>query len=79
MIATATEQKFTRLLASGFDVIVDGLPCVCSRLLTEKKTRPSVPLFPRMLCRSLPKNAPLRKDANDPHGIPHRLCRHCRR
>jgi hypothetical protein len=26
LITTATEQKFTRFLASGFDVIVDRLP-----------------------------------------------------
>ena len=33
MITTATEQKFARFLASGFDVIVDGLP----RLLRQLK------------------------------------------
>jgi hypothetical protein len=33
VIATATEQKFARFLASGFDVIVDGLP----RLLRQLK------------------------------------------
>ena len=33
MITTATEQKFARFLASGFDVIVDRLP----RLLRQLK------------------------------------------
>ena len=33
VITTATEQKFARFLASGFDVIVDGLP----RLLRQLK------------------------------------------
>ena len=33
MITTATEQKFARFLASGFDVIVDSLP----RLLRQLK------------------------------------------
>ena len=33
MITTAAEQKFARFLASGFDVMVDGLP----RLLRQLK------------------------------------------
>jgi hypothetical protein len=32
VITTATEQKFTRFLASGFDVIVNGLPRLLSQL-----------------------------------------------
>ena len=35
MITTATKQIFARLLASGFDVIVDGLPSRPTRAPTD--------------------------------------------
>jgi hypothetical protein len=38
VITTATEQKFARFLASGFDVIVDGLPRLLRRLRPDGPT-----------------------------------------
>src|ERR1700760_3545559 len=42
VMTTATEQKFARLLASGLDVIVDGLP----RLLRQLKSDGSIDRIP---------------------------------
>jgi hypothetical protein len=38
VITTATEQKFTRFLASGFDVIVDRLPRLLRQLESDGPT-----------------------------------------
>jgi len=37
-ITTATEEKFARFLASGFDVIVDRLSCLLSQLKSDGST-----------------------------------------
>src|SRR5262249_21672526 len=38
VMTTATEQKFARLLASGLDVIVDGLPRLLRQLKSDGST-----------------------------------------
>ena len=38
VITTAAEQKFARFLASGFDVIVDGLPHLLCQLKPDWST-----------------------------------------
>jgi hypothetical protein len=57
---TTAERKFARFLASGFDVIVDGLP----RLLRQfKPDRPADPLLAD--CRAIDR-IPARRNVLDP-------------
>ena len=42
-ITTATEQKFTRFLISGFDVIIDRLPRLLRQLKPDWPTRLFLP------------------------------------
>ena len=60
MITTATEQKFARLLTSGFDLIVDGL----SRLLRQLKPDGSTGLL--LPHRGAIDRVPARCDVLDP-------------
>jgi len=60
VITTATEQKFARFLARGFDVIIDGLP----RLLRQlKPDGPTGLLLPH--CGAIDR-IPARRNVPDP-------------
>jgi hypothetical protein len=38
VITTAAEQKFARFLASGFDIIIDGLPRLLRQLKPDRSS-----------------------------------------